>query len=169
MKKGSRSLTFGVIQRVHVSVDVALQVGVEARCGGEEGQTDGHQLPASLQAVIAEVLCGLTTQLDVELITQTLITPPAHHHLTDTVTQGQVSGDCSSPLHDCVFMDEKSSLQFSIRCDQFVEIYDVIQGADSHVGCITVERYYYIIRDQLHLQKPQQVLHIHNLDPIDSR
>ncbi len=67
-----------------MSIDVALQVGVKARCGGKEGQTDGHQLPASLQAVVAEVLCGLTTQLDVELITQTLVTPPTHHHLTET-------------------------------------------------------------------------------------
>lgn len=83
----SCSLTLGVVERVHVSVDVALQVGVEAGCGGEEGQTDGHQLPASLQAVIAEVLCGLTTQLDVELVTQTLVTPPSHHHLTQTGEQ----------------------------------------------------------------------------------
>lgn len=55
------SLTFCVIKGVHVSVDVALQVGVEAGRRGEESQTDGHQLPASLQAVVAEVLCGLTT------------------------------------------------------------------------------------------------------------
>lgn len=87
-----RSLTFGVVERVHVSVDVALQVGMKAGCGGKEGQADGHQLPASLQAVIAEILCSLTTQLNVKLITQTLVAPPTHHHLTETgreqVTQG---------------------------------------------------------------------------------
>lgn len=83
-KRACGSLTLGVIEGVHVSVDVALQVGVKAGCGGEEGQTDGHQLPASLQAVVAEVLCGLATQLDVELIAQTLVTPPTHHHLTET-------------------------------------------------------------------------------------
>lgn len=73
-----------------MSADVALQVGVKAGCGGEEGQTDGHQLPASLQAVVAEVLCSLTTQLNVKLVTQTLGTPPAHHHLTGT-SREQVS------------------------------------------------------------------------------
>lgn len=72
-----------------MAVDVAFQVGVEAGCGGEEGQADSHQLPASLQAIIAEVLCGLTTQLDVELITQTLVTPSTHHHLTDTSRGGE--------------------------------------------------------------------------------
>jgi len=76
--------TLGVVLGVHVSADVPLQVGVEAGCGGEEGQTDGHQLPAPLQAVVAEVLRGLAAQLDVELITQTLVTPAAHHHLTNT-------------------------------------------------------------------------------------
>lgn len=73
--------TFRVIEGIHVSVDITLQVVVEARCWWEEGQTDGHQLPASLQAVVTEVFCGLTTELDVELITQTLVTPPTHHHL----------------------------------------------------------------------------------------
>lgn len=67
-----------------MSVNVALQVGVKTGRRWEEGQTDGHQLPASLQTVIAEILCGLTTQLDVELIAQTLVTPPANHHLTQT-------------------------------------------------------------------------------------
>lgn len=70
-----------------MSVYVALQVGVEAWCWREEGQADGHQLPASLQAVVAEVLCGLTTQLDVEFITQTLVTPPTHNHLMETGTK----------------------------------------------------------------------------------
>lgn len=77
-----RSLTLGVVERVRVSADVALQVGVEAGRGGEEAQADGHQLPASLQAVVAEVLRGLATQLDVELVTEALVAPPAHHHLT---------------------------------------------------------------------------------------
>lgn len=67
-----------------MSVDVALQVVVEAGCGGEEGQADSHQLPASLQAVVAEVLCGLATQLNVELITQALVAPPTYHHLAQT-------------------------------------------------------------------------------------
>lgn len=64
-----------------MSTDVALQVGVKAGCWGEELQTDGHQLPASLQAIIAEILRGLTTQLYVELVPQTLVTPSMHHHL----------------------------------------------------------------------------------------
>lgn len=54
-------LTFGVIERVHVSADVPLQVVMEARRGGEEVQADGHQLPASFQAVVTEILCSLTT------------------------------------------------------------------------------------------------------------
>lgn len=73
-----------------MSADVALQVGMEAGRWGEEGQADGHQLPASLQAVVAEVLCSLTTQLDVQLVSQTLVTPPTHHHLTGT-SREQVS------------------------------------------------------------------------------
>lgn len=73
--------TLGVVQRVHVSVDVSLQVVVKARGGGEEGQTDGHELPAPLKTVIAEVLSGLSTQLDEELIPQTLTAPSSHHHL----------------------------------------------------------------------------------------
>ena len=77
-------ITFGVIEGVHVSVDVALQVGVEAGCWREKGQTDGHQFPATFQAIIPEVLCGLTAQLDVKLITQTLVTPATHHNLTET-------------------------------------------------------------------------------------
>lgn len=77
-------LTFGVIKRIHVSVDVAFQVGMKARGRGEEGQADGHQLPASLKAIIAEILCSLTTQLNVKLITQTLVTPATHYHLTKT-------------------------------------------------------------------------------------
>ena len=40
-------LTFGVIDGVHVPVDVALQVGMELGCGWEEGQADGHELPAT--------------------------------------------------------------------------------------------------------------------------
>lgn len=73
-----------------MSADVALQVGMEAGRRGEEGQADGHQLPASLQAVVAEVLCSLTTQLDVQLVSQTLVAPPTHHHLTGT-SREQVS------------------------------------------------------------------------------
>ncbi len=73
--------TLGVVERVHVSVDVALQVVVEARRRGEEGQTDGHELPASLETVVAEVLCGLSAQLDVELIPQALAAPASHCHL----------------------------------------------------------------------------------------
>lgn len=67
-----------------MSVDVALQVGVEAGCGGEESKANSHELPASLQAVVAEVLSSLTAQLDVELITQTLVAPTTDHHLTKT-------------------------------------------------------------------------------------
>lgn len=78
------ALTFGVIERVHVSADVSLQVVMEARGGGEEVQTDGHQLPASFQAVVAEILCSLTTQLDIKLVTQTLVTPPTNHYLSST-------------------------------------------------------------------------------------
>ena len=83
------SLTLGVVEWVHVPVDVALQVVVEAGRGGEEGQSDSHQLPASFQAIIAEVLCSLTTKLDVELITQALVTPPTHHHLTQTSREAE--------------------------------------------------------------------------------
>lgn len=90
------NLTLSVVEGVHVAADVALQVGMEARSRGEKGQADSHELPAPLQAVIAEILCGLTTQLDVELITQTLIAPPTHHNLrhrkTPEVRQMIVSG-----------------------------------------------------------------------------
>lgn len=64
-----------------MSVDVSLQVVVKARGGGEEGQTDGHELPAPLKTVVTEVLGGLSTQLDVKLIPQTLTAPSSHHHL----------------------------------------------------------------------------------------
>lgn len=73
--------TLGVVERVHVSVDVALQIVVEARRRGEEGQTDGHELPASLETVVAEVLCGLSAELDVELVPQALAAPAPHCHL----------------------------------------------------------------------------------------
>ena len=63
-------LTFGIVDRVHVPVDVALQVGVELGRGWEEGQADGHKLPATGQALKAKVLGGLPAQLDVELIPQ---------------------------------------------------------------------------------------------------
>lgn len=75
------SPTFSVIQRVHVSADVTLQIAVKVGSRGKESQTDGHQLPASLQTVVAEVLCSLSTQLDVKLIPQPLVTPSTHHHL----------------------------------------------------------------------------------------
>lgn len=52
-------LTFGVINGVHMPVDIALQVGVELGGRWEEGQADGHELPATGQALQAEVLCGL--------------------------------------------------------------------------------------------------------------
>lgn len=73
--------TFSVIEGVHVSADVTLQVAVKVGSRGKESQTDGHQLPASLQTVVAEILCRLTTQLNVKFITQALVTPSAHHHL----------------------------------------------------------------------------------------
>lgn len=76
--------TFGVIKRVHVSADVTFQIGMKAGRWGKESKADGHQVPASLQAVIAEILCSLTTQLNIKLITQALITPPTHHDLTKT-------------------------------------------------------------------------------------
>lgn len=79
--------TFSVIERVHVSADVTLQVAVEMGSRGKESEADGHQLPASLQTVIAEILCSLTTQLNVKLIAQALVTPSAHHHLPKTESQ----------------------------------------------------------------------------------
>lgn len=102
---GRRPLTLGVVQRVHVSADVALQVGVEAGRRGEEGQADGHQLPASLQAVVAEVLRGLATQLDVQLVPETLVAPPAHHHLMGkhqgTVAAENIGLEASGGLRIC--------------------------------------------------------------------
>lgn len=67
-----------------MSADVTLQVAVKVWSRGEESQADGHQLPASLQTVVAEILCSLTTQLNVKLVTQALVTPSAHHHLPKT-------------------------------------------------------------------------------------
>lgn len=43
--------------------------------GREEGQADGHELPAARQALVAEVLGGLPAQLDVELVPQPLHAP----------------------------------------------------------------------------------------------
>lgn len=43
--------------------------------GGEEGQTNGHELPAPGQALVSEVLGGLPAQLDVELVSQALHAP----------------------------------------------------------------------------------------------
>lgn len=80
--------TFGVIEGVHVSADVTLQVAVKVGRGGEESKADGHQLPAPLQTVIAEVLRRLTTQLNVKLITQALVTPSAYHHLPKMENKG---------------------------------------------------------------------------------
>lgn len=87
-----------------MSVDVTLQVRVEPRCGREEGQTDGHQLPAPLQTVVAEVLGGLTTQLYVELVTETLVTPPSHHHLT--WTEGKKETVCVNTRNTAVVVVE---------------------------------------------------------------
>ena len=81
--------TFGVVEGVHVSSDVALQVGVEAGRGGEEGQADGHQLPAALQAVVAEVLRGLAAQLDVQLVSHALVAPATRRHLVATWWPGE--------------------------------------------------------------------------------
>lgn len=67
-----------------MSADVTFQVGMKAGRWRKESKADGHQLPASLQAVIAEILCSLTTQLNIKLITQALVTPPTHHNLTKT-------------------------------------------------------------------------------------
>lgn len=97
-------LTLGVVEGVHVSVDVTLQVRVEPRRGREEGQTDGHQLPAPLQTVVAEVLGGLTTQLYVELVTETLVTPPSHHHLT--WTEGKKETVCVNTRNTAVVVVE---------------------------------------------------------------
>lgn len=86
--------TFSVIEGVHVSADVTLQVAVKVGGGRKESKADGHQLPASLQTVVAEILRRLTTQLNVKLIAQALVTPPAHHHLAKTE---HLSGKCVSP------------------------------------------------------------------------
>lgn len=69
-------LTFGVIHRIHVPVNISFEIGMEFGSGWEKGQTNGHELPAARQALVSEVLGGLPAQLDVELIPQALHAPP---------------------------------------------------------------------------------------------
>lgn len=56
-------------------VNVSFKVGMKFGSGWEKGQTNGHELPATGQALVTEVLGGLPAQLDVELVSQPLHAP----------------------------------------------------------------------------------------------
>lgn len=69
-----------------MSLNVSLQVASELGRGGEEGQADGHEFPASLQASQAQVVSGLSDQLDVQLVPQALHAPALSDHQQGGVT-----------------------------------------------------------------------------------
>lgn len=68
-----------------MSLNVALKIASELGRWREEGQADGHELPAATEAVEVQVVRGLPDQLDIQLVPQALRAPALGHYMKSNV------------------------------------------------------------------------------------
>lgn len=73
-------LTLFVITGLQVPLNVTLKIASELGWRREEGQADGHELPAGTEAAEVQVVRGLPDQLDIQLVPQALYAPALGHY-----------------------------------------------------------------------------------------